>query len=242
MGFIYDFFSNIYLLVSQWWPWFNFWNDVFIIQFFIIYTYIYIYTYNNIYYVLLYTFINFFLVGVYLSIFQIEFFTAFLWLVECSVIFVFLLLLFYVNVKGTYTYVYANIYIYLWLFIILFYFILTNHYQDSDTNFDLNFYGLIDNYYEGFINGITNDLFGFSVSYFLINGVEFLFIGFLLLIGSVICVNLYQMNKNIRVQSYNNFLSLFNFFKDFSSFFFLRRQNLTNQGNTKASLKIFKKK
>lgn len=117
-----------------------------------------------------------------------------------------------------------------------------NYYFDSDNDFDLNFYGLIDNYYEGLFNPVANDLFGFSVSYFLINGVEFLFIGFLLLIGSVICVNLYQMNKNIRVQSYNNFLSLFNFFKDFSSFFFLRRQNLIKQGNTKASVKIFRKK
>jgi hypothetical protein len=118
---------------------------------------------------------------------------------------------------------------------------LTN-YTDADYNFDLNFYGLIDNYYESVFNPITNDLFGFSVSYYLLNSIEFILIGFLLLIGSVLCVSLYQTNKNVRTQSYNNFLTVFNFFSDFSSFFFLRRQNLIKQGNTKSSLKLFKKK
>ena len=214
----------------------------FFIQFFIVSTYVYIYTYNNIYYTLLYTFINFFLIGIYLSLFQIEFFTAFLWLVECSVLFVFLLLLFYLNVSGFYNYVYTNTYIYVWLFLFLFTLLLLTNYTDADYNFDLNFYGLIDNYYESVFNPITNDLFGFSVSYYLLNSIEFILIGFLLLIGSVLCVSLYQTNKNVRTQSYNNFLTVFNFFSDFSSFFFLRRQNLIKQGNTKSSLKLFKKK
>jgi len=210
----------------------------------IICTYVYIYIYKNIYYILLYTFINFFLIGIYLAIFQIELFTAFLWLVECSVLFVFLLLLFYFNVKGSYSYSYNYIYSYLVLLLLFFYYVSINIYYESNTNFiiDLSFYGIIDNYYESIFNPINNDLFGFSISYYLINGVEFIFIGFLLLIGSVICVNLYQMNKNIRTQNYNSFLTIFNFFTDFSSFLFLRKQNLTKQGNTKASLKIFKKK
>lgn len=210
----------------------------------IICTYVYIYFYKNIYYILLYTFINFFLIGVYLAIFQIELFTAFLWLVECSVLFVFLLLLFYFNVKGSYSYSYNYIYSYIILLLLFFYYISINMYSESNTSFivDLSFYGLIDNYYESIFNPINNDLFGFSISYYLINGVEFIFIGFLLLIGSVICVNLYQMNKNIRTQNYDSFLTIFNFFTDFSSFLFFRKQNLTKQGNTKASLKIFKKK
>jgi uncharacterized membrane protein len=124
----------------------------------------------------------------------------------------------------------------------LFTFLLLVNYTDSDSNFDLNYYGLLDNYYESVFNPITNDLFGFSISYYLINSIEFILIGFLLLLGSVVCVNLYQVNKNVRVQSYNNYLTVFNFFSDFSSFFFLRRQNLVKQGNTKSSLKLFKKK
>jgi hypothetical protein len=124
------------------------------------------------------------------------------------------------------------------------FFILIGKYLDSDTTtlFTISYYGLIDNYYESLYNNISNDLFGFSISFYFLNGIEFIFIGFLLLIGSVICVNLFQMNKNIRAQSYNNYLFVFSFFIDFSSFFFLRKQNLIKQGNSKASLKIFKKK
>ena len=134
-----DFFTNIcntlYSLITQWWPWIAIWDDIFIIQFFIIITYLYIYIYKNIYYILLYVFINFFLCGVYLSIFQIELFTAFLWLVECSVIFVFLLLLFYLNIKGSYTYTFNQIYNYFLTSIVFVYFILINHCSDVDSYF-----------------------------------------------------------------------------------------------------------
>lgn len=244
MSIFYDFFYSIQTLISLWWPWLSLWNDIFLIQFFIIITFFFIFFYKNVYYVLLFTFINFFLVGVYLSMFQIELFTAFLWLVECSVLFVFLLLLFYLNIKGSVNYTFNHSYLYYLVYLFIFYITLISLYSDSDSQlqYEMTFYGLLDNYYESIFNPIMNDLFGFSISYYLLNGVEFVFIGFLLLIGSVICVNLYQMNKNIRVQNYNSFLTIFNFFNDFSSFFFLRRQNLIKQGNTKASLKIFKKK
>lgn len=131
---------------------------------------------------------------------------------------------------------------YVLLMLSLFTLVLSTNYSDSDINIDLTFYGLLDNYYESIFNTVTNDLFGFSISYYLLNSIEFILIGFLLLLGSVVCVNLYQTNKNVRAQSYNNFLTVFNFFSDFSSFFFLRRQNLIKQGNTKPSLKLFKKK
>ena len=171
-------------------------------------------------------------------------FTAFLWLVECSVLFIFLLLLFFLNIKGVHTYTISQKYIYYFIFFLLSFFIVINYYTESDTDalLDMSFYGLVDNYYEALFNNVSNDLFGFSIIYYNINGVEFIFIGFLLLVGSVICVNLYQMNKNVRTQSYQNYLNVFNFFTDFTSFFFLRKQNLTKQGNAKASLKIFKKK
>ena len=203
-----------------------------------------IYFYKNIFYILLYTFINFFLVGIFLSIFQIELFSAFLWLVECSVLFVFLLLLFFLNIKGDFTYTFSQVYLYIFSLFLFIYFILISKYTDSDSMYllDMSFYGLVENYYEAFSNNITNDLFGFSISYYFLNGVEFIFIGFLLLVGSVICVNLFQMNINIRSQTYNNYISIFSFFTDFTSFFFIRKQNLIKQGNNKASLKIFKKK
>jgi hypothetical protein len=153
-------------------------------------------------------------------------------------------LLFFLNIKGVYTYTTTANFNYLLPLFLAIYFILINYYSESDTDcsLDMNFYGILDNYYEAVYTVVSNDLFGFSISYYFINGVEFIFIGFLLLVGSVICVNLYQFNKNIRVQSYNNYLNVFNFFTDFTSFFFLRKQNLIKQGNNKASLKVFKKK
>ena len=156
----------------------------------------------------------------------------------------FLLLLFYLNVKAAYAYTHSFNYNYTFLLLIALYLVLINYYSDNDSLVfvDMSFYSIIENYYESYINNITNDLFGFSISYYFINGVEFLFIGFLLLVGSVICVNLYLMNKNIRTQGLNNYLTLFNFYSDFTSFIFLRKQNLIRQGNNKASLKLFKKK
>ena len=199
---------------------------------------------NNIYYILLYTGLNFFLIGIYLSVFQAELFTAFLWLVECSVLFVFLLLLFYLNIKGTTNYTSIQTYqkiLYVLLFIAC---ILLVSYSDSSTLQIIlcEPFNVFDNYYESILNQITNDLFGLSISYFTLNSLEFILVGFLLLVGSVICVNLYQINKNVRVQNYYSFLTIFNFFTNFSSFYFLRRQNITKQGNSKASLKLFKKK
>ena len=209
----------------------------------IIITTYYIYLYSNPYYILMYTFINFFLIGVYLSIFQIELFTAFLWLIECSVIFVFLLLLFYLNIKGSYKYTIRGYRLLQALAFVLYLLLLTKSFVlNTYIDIDISLYGYIENYYEALNTFIQNDLFVFFISYYTINSIEFILVGFLLLVGSVICVNLYQMNKNIRAQSYANYLSVFNFFTDFTSFLFLRKQNLIKQGNNKASLKVFKKK
>ena len=190
----------------------------------------------------MYTFFNFFTVGIYLAIFQIELFTAFLWLIECSVLFVMLLLFFFLNIKGSYTFLQKTNYNGLFIFLFFLTVVLINFSSESKTSLNLDFLATFDNYYEALNNNIGNDLFGFSISYYTLNSIEFLFIGLLLLFGSIICVNLHQFNRNVRSQNVSSSLHLFNFFTDFSSFFFLRRQNLTKQGNTKASLKIFKKK
>ncbi len=182
--------------------------------------------------------------GIYLSVFQMELFTAFLWLIECSVLFVFLLLLFYINIKGVFTYTINQNHYYIFSLLLFIYVLLVGNFNDFDNFFkvDLNFYGLIDNYYESLNNVVSNDLFGFSISYYFLNAVEFLFIGFLLLIGSVVCVNLYLFNKNVRAQNVNSYFYVFSFFFDFTSFLFLRKQNLFKQGNNKPNLKIFKRK
>jgi hypothetical protein len=129
----------------KWWPWLSIWDDCLFLQFFILSTLFYIFFYRNVYYNLLYLFLNFFAVGIYLAVFQVGLFTAFLWLIECSVIFVMLLLFFFLNIKGNYSYVQNN------------------------------------NFYEAVYNPVMNDLFGFSISYYLLRIPEFIIIGWLLL-------------------------------------------------------------
>jgi hypothetical protein len=87
-----------------------------------------------------------------------------------------------------------------------------------------------------------NDFTHLLISYYSINSFEFLIVGLILLVGSVLCVNLYKNNKNVRLQSYGNFFNFFNFFTDSVNYNFIRKQNLNNQNKTTPSTRIFKKK
>jgi hypothetical protein len=87
-----------------------------------------------------------------------------------------------------------------------------------------------------------NDLYGLFVSYYYLNSFEFIFIGLILLIGSVICVNLNRITKINKINAYSDLFIIFDFFKDFAKFIFMRKQNLTDQENHPASTRIFKKK
>jgi hypothetical protein len=182
------------------------------------------------------------LVGICLSVLQAELFAAFLWLIECSVLFVFLLLLFFLNVKNIYVNINKFFFKTIITYLFIFYIIINNTYVLTDFYFNVSLFFIIDNYYEAVFNTIQNDLFVFFLSYYLLNSFEFIIVGVLLLVGSMVCVNIYLFNKNVRTQNNNSFFKVFNFFLDFSSFFFLRNQNLIKQGNNKASLKIYKKK
>lgn len=179
-----------------------------------------------------------------MGVYQVEFFTAFLFLVECSVLFVFLLLLFYLNIKGIYTNNYNFTFKSLFALLVLYTYTLISFYNGENDNLNQCFtiFTIIDNYYEAVFNPIMNDIFVFLLGYYFFNALEFLLVGFLLLIGSVICVNLYQTTKGAQRKNYLSIFSIFNFFNDFIGFSFLRKQNLIKQGNTKASLKMFIKK
>jgi len=87
-----------------------------------------------------------------------------------------------------------------------------------------------------------NDLFGLFLSYYFINSFEFILIGFLLLIASLLLVNLNKFNRNIKSNNYYDLLTLFDFFEDFVKFVFLRKQNLVDQEISSTSTRMFKKK
>lgn len=87
-----------------------------------------------------------------------------------------------------------------------------------------------------------NDFFILTISYYSFNNFEFLILGLLLLVGSIICIIL---NKNIKLIKNNNILfSYFHLSKllNFFQYYFLRKQNFSKQSLFKPNLRIFKKK
>ena len=80
------------------------------------------FTNNNVYYVLLYLFINIILFGLYLSLIQMELFTGFLWVLEGTIIFISLLFIFHLNVEGFEVKVDLKINKYLYIISLLFFF------------------------------------------------------------------------------------------------------------------------
>ena len=147
---------------------------MFLVQVSLIIIYVYIGNFSSVYYTLLYVFILFFLFGISLSLYQLDLFTAFLWLIECSVIFVFLLLLFYLNVKNIVVKISFLFYIYFFLFFCCLCLIFVTPNTNLCLN-DLTVYFLIDNSYEGVFNLLQNDLFVFFISYYVLNNMELLF-------------------------------------------------------------------
>jgi hypothetical protein len=107
-------------------------------------------------------------------------------------------------------------------------------------NFKIN--SLIEDYYESLFNNKLNDIFSLYITYYSFSSFEFLIIGFLLLIASLVCVNLNKFNSNLKLNSYYDFFVIFDFFEDFLNFSFLRKQNLIDQTIQKSSIRFFKKK
>ena len=87
-----------------------------------------------------------------------------------------------------------------------------------------------------------NDLFGLYLSYYYLNSFEYILIGLLLLVASMVCVNLNKINKSFKFNNYSDLLFLFDFFNDFINFLFLRKQNLVDQYISSVSTRYFKKK
>lgn len=239
--FVTDFFSNIIL----WWPWISFWTDVWFIQLCIIYVFYLFLTSTNPYYTLLYLFIEIFYFGLFLCIYQMDLFTGFLWVVECTVIFVSLILLFYLNAKGNFSVIKMDLYKYNIVGFCFFFIFLNYKYPSELENFlplELNNIDIWDDFYEALYNTNMNDFMGLLISYYYLNSLEFLLLGFLLLFGSIACVNLYKMTTTIKLQKYDNFFKIFDFFKDMVDYMFIRKQNLFNQMNNPSAVRVFKKK
>lgn len=184
--------------------------------------------------------------GLFLALYQLDLFTAFLWLAEFVVIFISILFIFYLNVYSNVSKKNKSFYFFKYFGFFLFFILFSQYYSIfSDFEFiSFNFlnYHLFDNFYEHINISILNDFFSFFKSYYYYNSLEFLLIGFLLLVGSLICVNLNFFSKNNKILNYYDFFVVFDFFKDFSKFIFMRKQNLNDQLHTQPATRIFKKK
>jgi hypothetical protein len=149
------------------------------------------------------------------------------------------------NTKGNFNKLNLAIYKYNYFYILLTLLFLFNSYYSEVENFlylNINVVEVWDNFYEAIYNSNNNDFTGLLLSYYHFNSFEFLLLGCLLLIGSLLCVNLFKANYNVRLQKYDTLFNFFSFFKDLINFVFMRKQNLFNQQKATASTRIFKKK
>jgi len=244
---LFGFLSDMLSQVNYWWPWLTFFSDTWLLQLLMVYVLYLIFSTLNVYYVLLYLFVEIFLFGLFISVMQMEFFTGFLWVVECTVIFIALLLLFYLNVEGTQLRFNLKTYRLYFVFILFFMFCLVNNFLFlGNAEFYLpilfNNLDLWDDFYESIYNSNMNDFRALTIGYYSINSIEFTFIGLILLVGSVVCVNLNKLQKSMKVFKYSVYFNIFDYFKDFINFTFMRKQNLTNQTMSPVGIRMFKKK
>ena len=234
-------------IVTLWNPWLVFFSEIVILQFIILYFIFIICNSNNLFFTLFYIFLIFIYFGLFLALLNLDIFTAFLWLTECVIVFISIIMLFYLNVHGPINYInYINYSFKYFNVVFLILLVNLNKFYYFESEFflpvELNSYVFLENYYESLYNYKLNDFYGLFNSFYVINSLEFLITGFLLLLGSLVCVNLNKLNKLNKSFNYNSLFSIFDFFYDFVKFFFLRKQNLINQNNQISSLKILKKK
>ena len=245
---MFDFFLNYFIfIINYWWPWITFLSDIWLIQFILLYFIYLLFSTFNIYFVLFYLFIEIFLIGIFISIIQLELFTGFLWIIECTIIFISLILLFYINVEGIQIKFNLKIYRLYFVFnLFILFFIFNNFFFINIYEFYLfinfNNIDMWDNFYESIFNINMNDFKALTIIYYIINSIEFLVIGFILLIGSLICVNLNKLQKFIQIYKYNVYFFVFSYFKDYVNYVFLRKQNIINQSIFNNSIRLFKKK
>lgn len=228
-------------------PWFSFFSDALVLQLLIVYTLFIIINTTNLYYVLFYIILQIIFFGLFLSLYQLEIFTAFLWLTEVVVILVCLFLLFNTSPSGNIN----KPNNFPWTQKTLGIFIPTVIVSLNFTHFSLADYSvhtlllsssLWDNYYEALNNENLNDLYGLFLSYYWLNSVEFVLIGTILLIGSLACVQLNKFLKTNKTITYLSFFDIYDYFKDLTKILFMRKQNLVDQATASSSTRIFKKK
>lgn len=221
--------------------------DSFLIQYLFLFFIMNLFTNANVFYTFFY-FIGIVTVsGLFLSLYNLEIFAAFLWMAEVIVALVSLFLIFNVAPSGTFQKKknslegYKN-YMCIGFGVVLSSFTVVSNYSNFIySSFLIDIY-VWEDYYEAFSNINSNDLYGFFLSYYYVNSLEFILIGLCLLIASLAFVNLNKYLYSNKINEYQNTFSIFDFFKNLNKNIFLRKQNLVDQENATPSARKFKKK
>ena len=239
---MFNFFNNINFFFAEF-SFLNYFFDIFLLQFAILYTIYLLFTAVNIYYVIAYLFLQIAYFGLILSVLQLDLFTGFLWVTELTILFVFLILCFYLNAEGSFSYLNKKTatFVYFFIFCLVFLFVFWSN-TESNYLFIYNYVDLWDDFYESVDNSLMTDFHGLFCIYYYFNSFYTITIFFILFVCSVVCVVLNKNSKLNKKQKVGTYLSIFNYFKDFSNFFFYRKQNLSKQTMRIPATKIFKKK
>lgn len=188
--------------------------------------------------VLYHFFILTFFIGIVISINQLEFFTGFLYVLEITVVFVMLIMFFFFNFKGSLSFK-INEFLSLWpIFFSIVYSIPTVSYEEEGLlpiSFQTSF--LWDNYYESLNQHIMNDFAGLFISYYIVNSLELIIIGFMLFLGSIVVVSLYSTISLSKRISFNLITSFLTSYTKLYETLFLRLQSLSYQSYRSDSLK-----
>jgi len=202
---------------------------------------------QNLYYNLFYITMQIVLFGLFLALYQLEIFSAFLWLTEVVIVLVCLFILFHTSPSGNISKIIKGIYMGKNACILVLLSLSSINYtywilpEWAVANFILSSF-LWENYYEALNNENLNDLYGMFLSFYWLNSLEFVVIGLVLLLGSLLCVQLNKFLKTNKSLSYVSFFEIFDYFKEVSKILFLRKQSLIDQENSTSSTRTFGKK
>ena len=223
-----------------------FFNFNFILQFIFIYLLYNLYVSTVMYYTVFYLLLQTVISGLMLMYYNMDLFSAFLFLAEFVIVFIAILLVFYLNVYGntSRSVMVFNLKKRFFLLIPALVNTINAIYSESESfsMFFLNSSSQYDNYYIYLFIRNFNDFYGLFTNFFQTNSIPTIVIAILLLLGSFIAVNIHIQTKSFKVLKYSDFFLLFDMFVDFSKFIFMRRQNLVDQMNVSSSTRFFKKK
>lgn len=169
---------DLFIFLSNCFNFSSSFSEIIIIQLILLFIITLFFFLNNSFYLLLYFFIFSFLVGLFISLYQLELFTGFLYVIEITVVFMLLLVLFYLNFKGSTPITSStNKYIYALFSIIILFLPMVYSESESYIPYIFNTIDIWDNYYGALYNLAMNDFIGLYLSYYFLNSYEFILIG-----------------------------------------------------------------